>query len=346
MKILHTADLHLKKEEEKRVEILRWLVNKVNEAKAELFIIAGDLFDSDTDATVLRPVVKKIFEGAKSQVLIIPGNHDENSYRPEYDYGDNVIQLVKKPFEIYAVNNLIIAAVPYQNVQFSNCIKEIPKDIDIIIAHGTLYDQSFIFAMLDDEARYMPIFPANLENLSRYAALGHLHARSIKTQYKKTQVVYPGSPIAIDSKCNQERVCMLVEVDKNRLAINALTVDISPYWQQKDFFVFPGIEEKILKDIEQYLKNLDKTKIMPSIDIKGFIGGGDREFASCVSKMKSTFGVGFSDIRIDAGKIQSWDRVIQNPMVKRFVEKTQSLDDKLRLKVFELTLPIFSEVIK
>ena len=48
MKFLHTADLHLKKDEEKRTEILKWLIKKADELNVDYFIIAGDLFESNT----------------------------------------------------------------------------------------------------------------------------------------------------------------------------------------------------------------------------------------------------------------------------------------------------------
>jgi DNA repair exonuclease SbcCD nuclease subunit len=202
MKFLHTADLHIKKGEKNRIEILQWLINKAEAMQVDFFIIAGDLFESDTDAIILRQEIKSIFRASSCKFLIIPGNHDLKSYSHDYDYGDNVIQLIETPFEIIELNNLKVCGVPYQNKRFSECIKNIPENIDILTAHGTLYDESFIFSMLDDkETKYMPIYPANLENIARYVAMGHLHSKSIEKRYKNTHVVYPGSPIALDTKC-------------------------------------------------------------------------------------------------------------------------------------------------
>ena len=95
MKFLHTADIHLKKNDQKRLQIFKWLIEKADQKKIDYFIIAGDLFDSDTDATELRPSLKKIFDRAKTQFLVIPGNHDTGSFGEEYDYGQNVIQPIR-----------------------------------------------------------------------------------------------------------------------------------------------------------------------------------------------------------------------------------------------------------
>lgn len=346
MKFLHTADLHLKRGEEERIEVLKWLIKEGTELKVDFFIIAGDLFESDTDATILRPALKKIFEHTKTRFLIIPGNHDVQSYSHDYDYGKNVIQLIQTPFEIKELDGLKVCAVPYQSKKFSECIKDIPDDIDILIAHGTLYDESFIFTMLDDEeTEYMPIYPAHLENVARYVALGHLHSQNIKKQYKETKVVYPGSPIAIDTKCVNERYFYFLSIDKSKCKIEPIEVVVSPFWQEKEFFIFPGIEEKILENIESYLKNIDNPNIMPNIIIKGFIGEKDKDFNNHIDAINKKYKEKFRDLRISLA-IQSWDKIIQNRMIKNFVEKTTGLDNELRVKIFEITFPIFNEALK
>ena len=346
MKFLHTADLHLEKGEEKRTNVLKWLIKKADELNVDYFIIAGDLFESDTDATILRPELKKIFNSTSTTFLIIPGNHDAESFSHDYDYGKNVIQLTQMPFEIIELNGLTICGIPYQNKKFSECVKNIPGEIDILIAHGTLYDSSFIFSMLDDkETEYMPIYPTNLENLARYIAMGHLHSRSIEKDYKNTKVVYPGSPIALDTKCEDKRYFYLINIDKKNLELERIMIDISPYWLRKELFVFPGNEEEILNEIESHLANLDVTNIMPNIIINGFIGEKDKDFKNKIDEIDKKFTKKFENMQITID-IQSWDRIIQNRMVKNFVQKTMELDNRLRTKVFEIAFPIFSDILK
>jgi len=346
MNFFHTADLHLKKGEEKRIEILKWLIEKAEGLQIDFFIIAGDLFESDTDATILRPGLRKIFDATSIKFLITPGNHDEKSFSERYDYGNNVIQLMQTPFEIIELDGFKICGVPYQNKRFSECIKNIPGDIDILIAHGTLYDESFIFSMLDDkETEYMPIYPTNLENIARYVALGHLHSRNIEKKYKNTNVVYPGSPIALDTKCVDSRFVYFMDIDKKNLKIESIKVEISPYWSESEFFVFPGIENKILEDITSLLLKIDNQNVMPNITVKGFIAEKDKDFNSAISAIDNKFKEKFVEIRINAD-VGSWDKIIQNSMVKNFVEKTKEFDDTLRMKIFEITFPIFSKALK
>ena len=346
MKILHTADIHLRKGDTKRIDVLQWLIDKGTALEIDYFIIAGDLFESDADASVLRSETKKIFEKAKTEFLIIPGNHDAKSFSHDYDCGKNVIQLTKTPFEVIELNGLTVCGIPYQNKKFSECVKNIPGEIDILIAHGTLYDSSFIFSMLDDkETEYMPIYRANLQNLARYIAMGHLHSRSIEKDYKNTKVVYPGSPIAFDTKCEDTRHFYLINIDKKNLKIERLQVDISPYWLRKELFVFPGNEEEILNEIESHLANLDVTDIMPNIIINGFIGEKNKDFKNKIDEIDKKFTKKFENMKMTID-IQSWDHIIQNRMVKNFVQKTMELDDRLRIKVFEITFPVFSDILK
>ncbi|HEX7318838.1 MAG TPA: metallophosphoesterase [bacterium] len=352
MKVLHTADLHLKEGEEDRQGILKDLVQKANEVKAGAFIIAGDLFESDKDAAILRSKVKSIFDQCRAPVIIIPGNHDPGSFGPDYDYGRNVIQAYKRPVTIFEIGPLKVAAIPYHEVDFTECVKDLPRNIDILVAHGTVYDQSFIFAFLDEEEEegktYMPMMPSNLAGICRYCALGHLHTRSIRVQYQNTHVAYPGSPVALSTKCDTERAVVLVDIDTDKSAVRVELLKLGhvPFWQHREFFIFPGYEQKVLTDLHDYMGGLDRSKIMPDIEIKGFISSGGREFNLTLEEINREMDSAFYRHKLQYGRIQSWDRVIEHGMVKRFVDKTRDLDDELRFKVFELVFPIFSDAIK
>ena len=346
MRFLHTADIHLKKNDIRRLQILEWMIKKAEQEKIDFFIIAGDLFDSITDANELRSPVKKIFDQAKMQFLIIPGNHVSGSFGENYDYGTNVMQLFKEPYVTIEKQNIKICAVPYQKKKFSECTKDLPVDIDLLICHGTLYDESFIYSMLDDkETMYMPIFPGNLNNIAHYVALGHLHARTIEKKYGHTHVVYPGSPVAIDTKCTEKRCCYIIDIEQKKVAIEPLEIDIAPYWAKRDFFVFPGNEDPVLENIETYLEELKDQAVMPYIMIHGYIANNERAFNDKIIEIKNKYTDGFEEFKIES-EISSWSMIMQNQMVNKFVYKTNDLDNDLRMKVFEIVFPIFSKTLK
>jgi len=346
MKILHTADLHLKKDKPEQLDILRWIIDTSNSRDVDHVIIAGDMFESDADASTLRSEVKKIFENAKASILIIPGNHDARAYNTDYDYGSRVDQITDTPFSILEKGGFRFVAVPFQDRSFSECIKNIPEDTDILIAHGTLYDPSFIFSVIDDiETKYMPIFPKNIENRARYVALGHLHSRFNITTYARTKAVYPGSPYALDTKCASPRAVALVTITDHDIKIERVDVDIAAYWDEKDFFVFPGNEDRVIEGIRQHLKAADPRRIQPHISIRGYISHGDKEYKRTIDTIETHFKPMFKDLLLDVS-IESWDTLVQHRMVQRFIEKTRFLEEPVRMKLYEITFPILSKALQ
>ena len=346
MKLLHTADLHLKKGEDNRLEILSWLLEKAGEAEADFFIIAGDLFDTDTDATLLRQRVRGMFDSARCKIIIIPGNHDEHSFGSDFEYGKNVVQITEKPFQLIETDGIKICGVPYQQNRFSECTKDLPAGIDVLVVHGTLYEPSYIFSQLDDpEAGYMPIFPSDLTDIARYVAMGHLHARFIEFNYPGTRVVYPGAPSALGKKCEGERSCCLVELDGGRLEVEKYSVENAHYWVTREFFVYPQAERRILSEIEEFLNRITDQRIMPNILVRGYITEKEKEYSDALDSIRREYVEKFERFDLEP-KIQSWEKVIANPMIQRFIAKTGGLEDSVRMKLFDICLPIFDRVLK
>ncbi len=346
MLFLHTGDLHLKKGEELRFEVFGWLVKKAGELGVDYFVIAGDLFDSDTDATLLGQRVRKVFESAKCTFLIVSGNHDAGSFGPDRVYGENVIQLAKEPFDTIEAGGLLICGVPYQDRKFSECVRDIPKKVDILIAHGTVYDRSYIFSLLDDqETRYMPIFPDDLKDIARYVAMGHIHARPVVLRYGETQVIYPGSPISLDTKCEGERSFHIVELTDKGIRLQQQAVEKAPYYVGRDFFIYPQVEAEILDAVEKYLSEINDPRVMPRVTVKGCTAQSEREFQDAIASMRQRHKTRFPDLRLETD-VHPWDKVLQNPMVRDFVARTEGLNDALRMKIFEICLPVFDKVLK
>lgn len=347
MLILHTADLHLTSKDPSRLEILKWIINKANERRVNFLVIAGDLFDSDTEANILRTEVKKIFGLTEAEILLIPGNHDAESYGPNYEYGSNVKQLINKPFEEFSLNGFKFLAIPFQPIKFSECIADLAEPVDILIAHGTIYDLSILQILNQERVEYMPIYQAEIENLCRCALLGHIHSKHIEIQYKKAKVLYSGAPIAISTKCREPRRVLLVDIDDKRLEIIPIDIEIAPYWLELDYFVFPENEEKIISTLKQNIEELSNKNILLEINIHGYIAGSEVEFKTQINQVIKEFGGRFKKFpSVNCDRISSWDRFLKIPFVKKFVEKTSGLEDRLRMKILELTFPHIEEILK
>uniref|UniRef100_A0A7V3VUT3 Calcineurin-like phosphoesterase domain-containing protein n=1 Tax=candidate division WOR-3 bacterium TaxID=2052148 RepID=A0A7V3VUT3_UNCW3 len=341
MVILHTADLHLTSKEPSRLKVLEWIIDKANASNVDCIIIAGDLFDSDTEATILRTEVRRIFQRSSSRLLLLPGNHDVESYGINYDYGENVHKCTKRPFEQFIINDITFVAVPFQPTKFSECVIDLSENPDVFIAHGTLYDLSILPVLNSEDIGYMPIYPPDLKNHCRIALLGHIHSAYLELDYDKTKIIYPGAPISLNTKCRTPRKISLIEIDKKKIVVNSIEVDIAQFWKEMSYFVFPGNEEKVLNQIEQELNGFVGENILPSITVQGFIAGNEGEFKKEIIEIKERYRKEFMEIALDCNEIQSWDRVLKNPFVRKFVERTQHLPDELRMKIFQLIFPHF-----
>lgn len=347
MLILHTADLHLSNKDPLRTKILDWIVDKANEYKIDFIVIAGDLFDSDTDATLLRSEVKKIFEKTQAEILVIPGNHDSESYGSNYDYGHNIRQLFKKPFEQFRISGIKFLAIPFQSKKFSECVLDLSESVDVLITHGTIYDISILPVLNQEDVEYMPIYPLELENLCRCALLGHLHSQYIELNYKKVKVIYSGAPIALSTKCREPRKITLVNISEKGIEAKTVDIEIAPYWQKLDYFVFPHNETSIISKLTQDITELSSKNILLEISIHGYIAGSEGEFKAQIQQVIEKFKDSFKTMPLlNCDKISSWDQFLKIPFVNKFLEKTAGLDDGLRTKILELTFPYIEDIIK
>jgi len=348
-KFIHTADVHLKRDEPFRLDILSWIISKAKEL-ADALIIAGDLFESNTEASFLRGKVRDIFERAKPfPILIIPGNHDYLSYSPETYYGDNVILLCSKLSQI-KIKGVKVVGVPFQpELDFSQCMERLeaePKP-DVVIAHGTLYDttSSQVYTELEDDAKYMPIYRWQIKDKMKYLALGHYHSRFTHISFDETEVVYPGSPLVTSRRSLGERFVALVEIEKESVRIEKIPVEISTHWEKVEWMVFPGREEEKLKEIEEEIKRRASDKVMLQGEIKGSIKMSENEFRNTIRQIEEKYSSSFKELHLSS-EVKHWAHVIQNPTVALFVERLQEKDvsDLLKERALELALSALERV--
>ncbi len=75
-RLLHTSDLHLELLGDRGCQEFTSLIKAARQTKADLVIIAGDLFDSQRVKEDLIRLVVKELRNLPAQVVILPGNHD------------------------------------------------------------------------------------------------------------------------------------------------------------------------------------------------------------------------------------------------------------------------------
>lgn len=245
-KIFLTGDAHIgikyykwrhgQQLEAARIDAFDGMVNTANEEGCGLFVIAGDLFESNTQCDK-EDIVKVLDTLAKFNgvVAILPGNHDY--YTMESPLWQQLTKLVS------GMNNIVLltAAREYPLTVGGKQVVIYPapclslhskennlgwmKKLNIFsddtyrigIAHGTLVGQA-----MDTEGKYFPMTKEELENLPMDVwLLGHIHVPyprniSVSNYTEGIRIFNAGTPVQTHHSCNTEGCAFIIEIDKKK----------------------------------------------------------------------------------------------------------------------------------
>lgn len=280
-KILHTADLHLKKLDDERWKALQLILQQGTKHKIDALTIAGDLLDHDSYSVQLRENLRNLFSKQSFQIILLPGNHDAQSFnRGEY-LGENV-KIINSHLTSIMVNDTKIVGVPFSSIdsaQLSNLVEQLntsldPKQSNILLIHGELTDLFFDSADYGDEGnkRYMP-FSLNLfaqTNLD-YVLSGHYHSNSHIKRLANSRLeqggffLYPGSPVSITAKEINPRAAWLINTGQPPQEIPLET----HYFHPIEIIFKPDSSPQILDELEKKLKQLPPNA-SGQLVVKGF----------------------------------------------------------------------------
>jgi DNA repair exonuclease SbcCD nuclease subunit len=282
-KILHTADVHLKKFNDERWQALSTVLKLANQLSVDVLTIAGDLFDQNVASNELRDEkLRKLFSKQKFKIIILPGNHDASSFGHGFYFGDNVT-VIEKSNQLIKLKDTTIAGIPFEPLSASELFKTIESinsklnqdSANILLFHGELTDLFFNSSDFGDEGqkRYMPLKLNLLEHTNfDYILAGHFHSKyHVKRLPNKRQkqggyFVYPGSPVSITTKEIGPRSATLINTQKSPKQVELETL----YYENVEIFISPEDDQKILKQIEGRLKKLPANAI-GLLKINGFI---------------------------------------------------------------------------
>ena len=184
MKFIHTGDIHLGAapdtghpwSETRKSEIwdsFRSLIRDVRDQKADLLLIAGDLFHSQPALPELREVNHLFAQIPATRIVLIAGNHDcilPGSGYPDFPWENNVTGLFDSQCECVRFPDIRteVYGFSYDRQEIMEPRYDDLKPLNngfthILLAHG-------------GDARHIPIHPAVLEQSGfDYIALGHIH---------------------------------------------------------------------------------------------------------------------------------------------------------------------------
>lgn len=279
MKILHTADLHLKSYADERWQALQALLALGAREKVDVFAICGDLFDRGVDLLKLQDPLRAVLSGLPFTVLVLPGNHDCAAYQSGIFLGDSAVVLDdwQRP---YSCGEAVFWGLPFEplsGVELVNRLSILAARMDegrrhLLLYHGELLDAFFSRTEMGEEGaeRYMPVKLSYFEDLPVDCVLaGHFHSGFRAWTIKRDRFfVYPGSPVSVTRRETGRRTVNLFETGcapgehlLETFHFNSCTVDLDPF-----------SEVDPLTQVEQALQGLHPAAAL-LLTVSGYIDG-------------------------------------------------------------------------
>lgn len=229
IRILHAADLHLdspfqamgrdlaaRRRAEQRV-LLEQIAALAGERKADMVLVAGDVFDTETAYAETRQMLEQTLAAIPAPVFIAPGNHDW------YGPGSPWVRLrLGKGVHVFDSERPVCVPLPELGVRvwgaaFTGRYRKAPlagfeaaKDgdtLDVMVLHGDVGDPD------------SPYGPISVEDIARsgmdYIALGHRHACSGLLRAGETYYAWPGCPEGRGFDETGRKGVLLIELERD-----------------------------------------------------------------------------------------------------------------------------------
>lgn len=282
MKILHTADIHLKEYEDERWKALEKLIEIGKKEKVEIFAISGDLFDKDVNAENLRPKIRELFSDNGFQMILIPGNHDSDSYRSGMYFGEDTTILADLE-DCFEYKGVRIWGIPFEPIEGEEILYKLrsllnkftldKKKKNILLYHGELLDAFFSRKSRKDFGdeggeRYMPVKLSYFKDLNiDYVLAGHFHSNfQVRRLENGGFFVYPGSPLSLTKRETGQRKVNIFKLEDppGEYILN------TPYLEEVNI-IFDPLKDKVpLEIVKKRLASFPpEAKII--LTIKGYV---------------------------------------------------------------------------
>jgi len=355
MKLLHTSDLHLRKEGDERWEALQKIIEVGKKERIDLLVISGDLFDREIDEEVLRGKVRKVFSQGGFEVVIIPGNHDMECYEEGKYYGENV-KVIKNIEESLEYENVRIWGFPFERIKKEGVYKKlylIGKKItedsktNILLFHGELLEPSFQRGEFgEEEEGYMPAELSFFKNLNfKYVLAGHYHTKySVREIENGRYFVYPGSPVSIKRSERGMRKVNLFEVGAPPREYPLDTF----HYEELSITFDPFDDKHPLEIVKENLNKIHPEAKLVSLKIDGYInakkiGMEENELIRRIKEMvKERCRLGDEELKEILGEPEliNIEKKVEDELFKLFIQKMEdkSYDENSKKEIRALVL--------
>ncbi len=330
MKILHTADIHLRDVGDARWNALERVLAVAAEHRVALVAISGDLFDRVDDVDSLKIPLRELFQKSNLNVAIIPGNHDGDAIAPGDFYGDNVT-LLTEPGRYVDIDDARVFGLPFDSrggEKTLNSIFTLKKSIredgsNVLLFHGELVDMMFARDDYGEEedAGYMPVKLSYFAGMGiDYVLAGHFHSNFTTSKYDGGYFVYPGSPVSLSRK---ETGVRKVNVFETGSPPEEVLLD-TPYYESVDVVLDPFSGDEPLDVIRREIAAADSGARL-LVSVGGFVdlgamGMSETDFATAVKSLATPQTEPISNRWSDVS------RVFENELFERSIAKVVAAD--------------------
>ena len=352
MKILHTADIHIREYDDVRWQALEAVVALAKTNAVEVLAISGDLFDSDADAHQLRPKIRAVFDGLPCRVLIIPGNHDAAAYSEGVFLGDSVT-VIRDLLSPVDVGDITFWGFPFAELRDDEILdllsaageKADPDRSHVLLFHGELYDIIGGWTQYGEEGRqrYMPVKLSYFQRLPfQYVLAGHFHSNFAVYEIQKDQYfVYSGSPVSVTRRETGVRSVNLFEIGNppqphplNTFYFEKLSIFLDPFSTDTP-------NKSGLQTVAARIKEIPENAII-QLEISGYINGKElgqteTEFGNALKQLLSRRGGSDEIIKMEFHDIQE---IISDDLFQRFKQrlKTRANEPAEKQKILDLAV--------
>jgi exonuclease SbcD len=294
MRILHTADVHLCELDDERWAAMEAITQICESEKADLLVVAGDLFDTNAAAEELRPALRTLLGGRPFKTVVIPGNHDVDSYESGYFFGEGVkfLNSDNPALNFCDFDEARVIGLPFRDqevVDMARLLRHVQPLLEsrgnhILVYHGEILDAVFSREGFGSEGarRYMPSRLSHFQDVGvDYVLAGHLHSEfKVWELDPKGFVVYPGSPVSITRK------------ETGRRAVNLFDVGDppSPHWLDTAHYVDVVVRLDPVADSDPSARVADELEGIPDnatimLTLDGYVAKDEAELVREVEQL-------------------------------------------------------------
>lgn len=346
MRILHTADVHLRADRPRTVDALETLIEEADRQNADVLTVAGDLFHSAADADALRPTLRSRLSDTGLRIVVSPGNHDAEVFQQNLDFGADVEVLRETPVDRRHVDAVTVLGVPYTDelteTVFSALADGEPQEgqeraedagtTRVLLLHCTL-DVGFGRGTSgeDEPTSYFPVTRGTLGSLDvDFVLAGHIHASTRQVPLSNGGVfVYPGSPVSHSRTETGRRHAVLVDTGEETVE----SVPLETYYVDRlDVTVRPGGEDEVLDRIDSWAGAREEPFADLEVAVDGFTEWEEDEFGNALAAVTGSASL-TNEVR---GARQVLDHQLYRQFLEAFDPETAADPEGVRTRVIEV----------